>query len=135
MKLGFVVIYVADVKSILTFYSEAFGLAIRLEHGDNGVVLYGEMETEGAILSFASHEMGQLNLNGDYQKIEDNDRPFGQEIVFVCDDVSKAYNKAIAAGANAISPPIEKPWGQTVAYVGSIEGTLIELCSDMNAER
>ena len=27
--------------------------------------------------------------------------------------------------------PVEKPWGQTVAYVRAIEGSLIELCSPL----
>jgi len=133
MKLGFVIIYVEDVKRILTFYKEAFGLEVRMEHEDNGIFLYGEMETEGAILGFASHEMGQFNLNGKYQKIVPENDPVGQEIVFVNDDVNAVYRRAVKAGAISISEPAEKPWGQTVAYVRSIEGTLIEICSPMNA--
>ncbi|ANV84636.1 glyoxalase [Picosynechococcus sp. PCC 7003] len=133
MKLGFVIIYVDDVKKTLQFYKEAFGIKIRMEHEDNGIVLYGEMETEGAILGFASPEMGQLNLGGKYQKITPEKDPVGQEIVFVNDNVNAVYNQAVKAGANSISAPVEKPWGQTVAYVRSIEGTLIEICSPMNA--
>ena len=67
MNLGFVIAYVDDVKETPVFYREAFGLAIRLEHEDNDIVLYGEMETEGAVLGFASHEMGKINLDGKYQ--------------------------------------------------------------------
>jgi len=132
MKLGFVVIYVSDVKKILQFYKEAFDLKIRLEHEDNGVTLYGEMETEGAVLGFASHEMGELNLGGKYQKTTAENDPFGQEIVFINEDVNAAYSKAVKAGASSISEPVEKPWGQTVVYLRSIEGTLIEICSPMN---
>jgi len=132
MRLGFVVIYVSDVKNVLQFYEKAFELKIRLEHEDNGVILYGEMETDGAVLGFASHEMGQLNLGGKYQRSSIGDDPFGQEIVFVNEDVNTAYNKAVKAGAVPISEPVEKPWGQTVAYLRSIEGTLIEICSPMN---
>ena len=133
MKLGFVIIYVDDVKKVLHFYKEAFGLKIRMEHEENGNILYGEMETEGAILGFGSHEMGQFTLNGKYQHITPNNDPVGQEVVFVHDDVNMVYNVAVQAGAISISKPEEKPWGQTVAYVRSIEGTLIEICSPMNA--
>lgn len=133
MKLRFVIIYVEDVKDILHFYKDAFGLEIKLEYEDNGVLLYGEMKTEGATLGFASHEMGQMNLNGKYQKTSIKQEPFGQEIVFVSDDVTGSYSKAIRAGAVSISKPIEKPWGQIVAYVRAKEGTLIEICSPMGA--
>lgn len=133
MKLGFVIIYVDDVKKVLQFYEEAFELKIRMEYKDNGIVLYGEMETDGAILGFASHEIGQLNLNGKYQKITSENDPVGQEIVFVNGDVNTVYMNAVKAGAHSISAPVEKPWGQTVAYVRSIEGTLIEICTSMDA--
>ena len=134
MKLGFIIIYVDDVKETLAFYQNAFGLTIRLEHEDNGQVLYGELETEGAILGFASHVMGEMNLNGHYEKVTLEKKPCGQEIVFVVDDINSSYNKALAAGAISIVEPAEKPWGQTVAYLRGKEGTLIELCTPMNGE-
>lgn len=134
MKLGFIIIYVDDVKETLAFYQNAFGLTIRLEHVDNGQVLYGELETEGAILGFASHVMGEMNLNGHYEKVTLEKKPCGQEIVFVVDDINSSYNKALAAGAISIAEPAEKPWGQTVAYLRGKEGTLIELCTPMNCE-
>ncbi len=133
MKLGFVVIYVNDVRPVLKFYRQAFNLNVRLEHEESGELLYGEMETQGAILGFASHAMGELNLNVEYQKISSQGKPFGQEIVFLCEDVEATYRRALDAGASPISPPTEKPWGQTVAYLRSIEGTLLELCTEMNA--
>lgn len=134
MKLGFVIIYVDDVRSTLRFYEKAFGLKIRMEHEDNGIVIYGELETEGAILGFASHEMGKFNLDGKYQKITPENDPVGQEIVFVNENVDAVYSNAIQAGAKPISVPTKKPWGQTVAYVRAAEGTLIEICSPMNAQ-
>ncbi len=133
MKLGFVVIYVDDVKETLQFYKEAFGFKIRLEHEDNGQFLYGEMETEGAILGFASHEMGHMNLGGKYQRSNLENDPFGQWIAFVSDDVHVSYKKAVNAGAISVAEPLEKPWGQMVAIVRAKEGTLIELCSPMGA--
>ena len=133
MKLGFVVIYVNDVRETLKFYKEAFGFKIRMEYEDNGQFLYGEMETEGAILGFASHEMGRMNLDGKYQKSTVENDPFGQWIAFVSDDVHASYKKAVDAGAISVAEPHEKPWGQSVAIVRAKEGTLIELCSAMGA--
>lgn len=45
--------------------------------------------------------------------------------------IIKDTSKAVKAGAELIAKPTEKPWGQTVSYVRSIEGTLIEICSPM----
>lgn len=39
----------------------------------------------------------------------------------------------LPSGALADAPPNQKPWGQTVAYFGAIEGTLIELCTPIGA--
>jgi len=89
----------------------AFGLDIRMEFEHNGVVQYGEMETVAAVLGFASHEMGQMNLAGKYQKTSLENEPFGQEIVFVADDVTVAYHSAVKAGAVSLSGPTEKPGG------------------------
>ena len=132
MRLGYVLIYVDDVDAALEFYQEAFGFEIRLKFEENNLVDYGELETGGAILGFASHKLAETNLNVPYQKSSLDDLPFGQEVAFVTNDVSTAFQKAIHAGAIAIAEPIEKPWGQTVAYLRAKEGTLIELCSPMN---
>ena len=70
-----------------------------------------------------------MNLDGQYQKTDLNAAPLGVELAFVTDDVASAYARAIAAGAIPIKPPVEKPWGQLVAYVRAKEGSLIELCS------
>lgn len=131
MKLGFVVIYVEDVRQTMAFYQEAFGMNIRMEYEGGGSLLYGEMETEGAVLCFASYEMAEINLAGKFKKVSPDGAPVGQEIVFIEEDVAAVYERAVAAGAVSISAPSEKTWGQTVAYLRAKEGTLIEVCSPM----
>lgn len=73
--------------------------------------------------------MGEMNLDGRYQKPDLNALPFGVELAFVSDDVASSYAKAVAAGAMSVKEPTAKPWGQVVAYVRATEGSLIELCS------
>jgi lactoylglutathione lyase len=126
MKFGYTIVYVPSVADTLRFYQDAFGFETRFLH-ESGE--YGELETGATVLAFASHGMGLLNLEGVYQKTDPATAPLGVELAFVTDDVAAAYAKALAAGAVAIKPPVEKPWGQTVAYVRSMEGSLIELCS------
>ncbi|KKJ76721.1 hypothetical protein WH95_11335 [Kiloniella litopenaei] len=133
MKLGFVVIYVDDVREVLNFYQQAFDLKVRMEYKEHDYLLYGELETEGAILGIASHIMGKESFRGDYQKLSVNSLPFGQTLVFVTDDVYQKWGDAIKAGAVAISAPQEKPWGQIVAYLRDKAGTLIEICTPMKA--
>ena len=126
MKFGYTIVYVSSVTEALTFYKAAFGFETRFLHDSNE---YGELETGTTVLAFASHAMGEMNLDGQYQKADLNAAPLGVELAFVTDDVASAYARAIAAGAIAIKPPVEKPWGQLVAYVRAKEGSLIELCS------
>lgn len=125
MKFGYTIVYVPSVTEALAFYQQAFGFETRFLHDSNQ---YGELETGATVLAFATHAMGEMNLDGKYQKV-DGATPLGIELAFVTPDVASAYAKAVAAGAIAIKPPAEKPWGQVVAYVRAKEGSLIELCS------
>jgi uncharacterized glyoxalase superfamily protein PhnB len=40
-------------------------------------------------------------------------------------------DRAVAAGAALVTPPAQKPWGQTVAHVRDLNGVLIEICTPM----
>lgn len=72
-----------------------------------------------------------MNFAGKYQKITPEGNPVGLELVFVDEGVEASTNHAVKNGAVLVAAPVEKPWGQTVSYVRSIEGTLIEICSPM----
>jgi uncharacterized glyoxalase superfamily protein PhnB len=126
MKFGYTIVYVSSVADALTFYKDAFGFETRFLH-ESGQ--YGELNTGETVLAFASHDMGEMNLDGHYQKTDLTAIPFGVELAFVTDDVVSSYTKAVAAGAISIKEPSTKPWGQVVAYVRSREGSLIEICS------
>ena len=128
MRFGYAIVYVASVAETLSFYKEAFGFETRFLH-ESGQ--YGELETGGTTLAFASHALGEMNLGGHYQKTDPHAAPLGIELAFVTDDVETAYAKAVSTGAIAIHPPVKKPWGQVVAYVRAKEGSLVELCSPM----
>jgi hypothetical protein len=57
----------------------------------------------------------------------DGGRPSGVELAFFTPDVPAAFAKAIAAGAVPLAEPKVMPWGLTVAYLRSPEGTIIGL--------
>jgi lactoylglutathione lyase len=126
MKLGYAIVYVSDVPASLAFFEKAFGLVRRFLH-ESGT--YGELETGATTLSFAAHEIARHNLGHDYVAADASAKPLGMEIGLVTEDVSAACERAVQAGATLLTPPTIKPWGQTVAYVRTPDGTLVELCT------
>jgi catechol 2,3-dioxygenase-like lactoylglutathione lyase family enzyme len=125
MRLGYVILYVADVAKTVAFYERAFGLERRFVH-ESGT--YAEMETGATALAFAE-EAFVVAQGQRFQSCRLNSEPPAAEIALVADDVPAAFARAVAAGAREVRPPGRKPWGQTVAYVRDCGGFLVEICS------
>ena len=134
MKFGYVIVYVEDVLSTLAFYEKAFGFERGMVYEENGVVDYAELKTGETTIGFGSFAVADMNLGDKYIKVTKEGNPVAMELTFVDEDVEASTNKAVKAGAELIAKPTEKPWGQTVSYVRSVEGTLIEICSPMGTE-
>lgn len=126
MKLGYTIVYVPDVAASLSFFEQAFGLTRKFLH-ESGT--YGELDTGETTLSFAAHALGDLNFAGGHVHADRSAQPLGFELALVTDDVGAAHARALQAGAKEMSPPQNKPWGQTVSYVRCPDGILVELCS------
>lgn len=127
MKYACTALYVEDVPTVLEFYKKAFGFETKFYDEQYE---YGELDAGGAMLAFGSHKTGELMMPGAYKKSKEG-HPDGVEIAFYTEDVDEDYQKAIEAGATPIAEPKDMPWGQRVAYVRSIEGTFIGLCTEM----
>ncbi|MEM9771383.1 MAG: VOC family protein [Cyanobacteria bacterium P01_D01_bin.73] len=126
MKLGYTIIYVPNVPESLAFFERAFGLSKKFLHESE---TYGELDTGETALAFASHDLGDANFPKGYVAAHSSSQPLGFEIALVTSDVQAAHRQAITTGAIEISPPTQKPWGQTVSYVRCPDGTLVELCT------
>ena len=126
MKFAYTIIYVPDVAASLEFFEKAFGFSRRFLH-ESGT--YGELETGETILSFAAHELGEMNFKGGHVQAHASKQPLGMEVGFVTEDVLVAHANALAQGATELSAPSAKPWGQVVSYVRCPDGTLVELCT------
>lgn len=124
VKLGYVIIYVPNVAAAVEFYERAFGLTRRFLH-ESGQ--YAELETGATALAFAHEELPKFFADVARNRVDG--KAAGVEVAFVSDDVPAAFARAVAAGAVAVEPPTEKPWGQTVSYVRDGNGFLVELCS------
>ena len=123
MKFGYTILYVDNVPATLDFYRRAFGLEKKMLHESGD---YGELETGGTTLSFASR---QFIADAGFSPRRASAETPGFEIALVTDDVQSAVAAALEAGARLVREPEEKPWGQTIAYVEDSNGFLIELCT------
>lgn len=126
MRFGYTIVYVRDVEASLAFFERAFGLQRRFLHESGG---YGELDTGATALAFARHDVARGNLGHDYVAADASSAPLGVEIGLVTQDVAGACKRAVQAGATLLAAPVQKPWGQTVAYVRTPDGTLVELCT------
>ena len=129
-SLGYVLLYVSDVAASLTFYEKAFGLARRFFHDDHGKA-YGELETGATRLAFASIALAEEHLKQKVTAAAPDKSPLGVEIALTTPDVPALFQRAVKAGAIAVSEPATKPWGQTVAYLRDNSGFLVELCTPL----
>jgi lactoylglutathione lyase len=127
MKLSYTLFYVNDVEKTMSFYSEAFGIEKGFLHESKQ---YGEMVTGETKIGFVHHDTAESH-GFEYERSQPKNKPFAFEIGFVTKDVEAAFVKAVNAGADPISAPKTKPWGQVVSYVRDCNGFLVEICSPM----
>ncbi len=130
VRLGYTIAYVSDVAAALRFYETAFGLTRRMltPEGD-----YGELDTGPTVLAFVRLDLASANLEaaGGFVPLDPAGRPPGVSVTLITDDVRGAVDAAVSAGARSYTEPIDKPWGQTVAYVVDPSGLLLELATEV----
>lgn len=126
--LGYTIFYVDDVGATLDFFTKAFGFERRLltPEGD-----YGELETGATVLAFVVNALAHANLDdaGGFEHLNAGRPPVGASITLVTDDVPAAVERAVEHGAVQYTAPVDKPWGQTVAYLRDANGILIEVAT------
>jgi uncharacterized glyoxalase superfamily protein PhnB len=120
------IIYVDNVEEVLDFYYQAFGFsAVELTESSD----YGELNTGQVTLGFASHPFAQAQFKQSYIRSQPKQPALGFELKMLCENVVESYDKAVAAGAEPLMPPISKN-EHTQAYVRAIDGILIALVSE-----
>ena len=131
MQFRWAIVYVRDVEASVRFYERAFGLALRFAAPEGD---YAELETGATALGLASRELAASNFAPPIRENDPGLPPAAFEIGFEVKDVAAAYARAVEAGATPLAEPVEKPWGQTVAYVRDPDGILVELGSPTGSE-
>jgi lactoylglutathione lyase len=126
MRFGFTILYVRDVAASLELYEQAFDQRRRFVHESGH---YAELDTGATTLAFASHELAESNLPDAFRPPEAERPAPAFEVCFVTEDVEAAFERAVREGAEPVTAPQTKPWGQHVAYVRDKDGNLVELAS------
>lgn len=124
-KLEGIMIWVADVEATARFYQEAFDLTPSQLDTENGFAL---IDAGGVDLQFAD-ERAAARTGVDVGLNRSEGQAPGAQLALVDDDVEAAFDRAVAAGAQAVAPVTTKPWGQRVGYVRDLNGFLVELAS------
>lgn len=126
MKLDGFGIFVKDMGTMIRFYRDVLGFAIKEDESSPNVylekdgtlfLLYGRTDFE----KMTNRRFGYADgINGHY------------EIALSVDTfsaVDRAYDAAVAKGAQSVLAPTTEPWGQRTCYVADPEGNLIEIGS------
>lgn len=129
IKYSYTILYVENVEETIAFYVKAFGFTQKLITPEKD---YGELETGGTTLAFASYSVAEYNGVA-IVKPNTSTPPPAFEVTFLTDDIEGAYQQAVDAGAVAVKLPIQKPWRQTVGYIRDVNGFLIEICTSINS--
>jgi catechol 2,3-dioxygenase-like lactoylglutathione lyase family enzyme len=127
MRLGYTILFVADVRKTIEFWERAFGLEPKMIVESEA---YGELDTGATKLGFCQQAFLREQLP--FRASVEGEAPPPFEVALVTDDVEKAQARALAAGAKLVQKPTRKPWGQVVAHVRDLDGNLVELCTPMD---
>jgi lactoylglutathione lyase len=126
MKLDGFGIFVKDMPTMVRFYRDVLGFAIKEAEDATNVYL----EKDGTLFL--------LYRRSDFEKM--TSRRFGYaegmvghyEVALSVEDyaaVDEAYARVVAAGAAPVLEPTTEPWGQRTCYVADPEGNLVEIGS------
>lgn len=121
IKMNYIILYVDDTARSVQFYHHFLQLPIRGEHGT-----YIEFSTGNTILAINTKE-DITEITGFTFQERTSSNTF--ELGFVVDDVPATIEFLRKKGVPVLVEPIEKPWGQIVAYVSDPDGHYIEICS------
>ena len=89
------------------------------------------METGATALAFASNRFAAMHMPAPIRESDPDEPAPGFTVSFRSNDVAADYERAIGAGATALSPPTVQTWGQTTACVRDPDGVMIEIGSPL----
>ena len=122
-RLRYAILYVESVERALRFYTEVIGFTERRRVGP-----YAELDTGSTLLGLSERSfVGPELLGEELPAPGQGSSELG--IVVPEAEVQELYERALAAGCEAIKPPKRQPWGQITSWVRDPDGHVLELCS------
>jgi lactoylglutathione lyase len=121
-RVGYVILFVADLERSVAFYRDVIGLPFKLQ-GDG----YVEFATQGT--RFGLYDRNRLDeLTG--QDSATPGRP-GGEVVFLVEDVDAEAERLRGAGATILEGPVDRAWGHRTVHVEDPDGFVVELAEEI----
>jgi uncharacterized glyoxalase superfamily protein PhnB len=112
----FPILLTADLPRLVAFYEAALGAIIDYRFADEeGADAYVSLAIGAASLGIGRDSAASAAVG---------DRA---ALWFYVDDVDAAYDGMLSAGASRVAEPSDMPWGERVAQVRDIDGTLVNL--------
>ena len=113
-------VIVEDLDRALAFYVEVLGLELNHRSGP-----YAQLVTGVTRLAFYERSAMEQTLGMALEAPAANAPGF--ELGFFVANVDNAYAELVVSGAEPVTPPADRAWGQRTAYVRDPDGNLIEL--------
>lgn len=120
MKIGFVRVFVTDLKKSLDFYSKILGMEIDYTDEKNWA-------------QFKSGEDVSLAI----EKCDPNYTEHGSKLVgrfvgvtLMVDDLQKEYDQLSKKGVEFTGHPEKQPWGGTLAHLKDLNGNVLTLMQE-----
>jgi lactoylglutathione lyase len=128
VQLGWVIVFVPDVREALAFYEAAFGF--QPDRIDQQAT-FAQLSTGSTALSFATEERAETEISRPIRRGSLEAEPVNMALSLVFEDPYAAFERAVAAGCLPLASPEPKPHGQTVGIVRDRFGTLVEIGSSV----
>lgn len=125
LNMRYIILYVADCEKSITFYRDVLGLPMRAQHET-----YVEFETGATILAINTKDSVRELTGLDIPEEKRSSQTF--ELGFIVEDVQAVIDHLRQHHVPIVVEPVQKPWGQTVAYVADPDGNYIEICSSLD---
>ena len=120
--LGHIIIYVADVPKTVVFYETTFSLEQQFIHDKRSLC---QDENRWHDTRFCWQWSQPNDWAGDHTEWSPTGR--GQLESLLGHRQREAFQNAVTRGCDWVTPPTQKPWGQTVCYVRDVNSCLVEM--------
>lgn len=117
MKIGFVRVFVTDLKKSLAFYTEKLGMEV-------------DYTDEQSWAQFKSGEDVSLAIEAcEPDRVESGSKLVGRfvGVTLLVDDLSATYERLVGKSVEFTGKPEVQPWGGTLAHLKDLDGNVLTL--------